>query len=299
MSFSMSARVALGYFCLAPIVSNGEIAHSVVTRTDAMMIASVRFKPGSVVFRLLLLAAVLSSSACATKVPKYSHIHVGHSLTGWVNTPENKGLFVTAEELANEIARLSVDSIDASRRQDFDVVRRNSKEINRLIGDDSRAVVTKPEDYTFLTALQGSINHMQFASESDDASSNLQEGVKDFTDNVGIIFARTEVLTTLAEVTASETDADRLTDIVREIRVLAVQNLEGEDINDSGHIGDTPEEYGLRQLRRDMAATIKKEDPPYRAIEQRYLFGLVRLPDGTWAFKDPGSGGGAYGTYSY
>ena len=216
-----------------------------------------------------------------------------------MNTPDDQGLFVTAESIAGEIAHLSVDSIDASRRKDVDTVRRNSKDIGRLVGDDPRVKITQPEDYTFLAALQGSVDHMQFASESDDASSNMKEGVKKFIDDSGTVFARTEVLKTLVDIAASETDPGQLTDITREIRVLAVQNLEGEDIDDSGYIGDTPDEYGLRQLRRDMAATIKKEDPPYRAIEQRYLFGLVRLPDGTWSFKDPGAGGGSYGRYSY
>jgi hypothetical protein len=249
--------------------------------------------------RLLLAASVLSLAACATTTPKFSHTHVGHSLTGWVNTPDNEGLFVTAEDIANEIARLSVESIDASRQKDFDLARKNYEVINGLIGDDPQVEITKPEDYTFATAFQGSVNHMQYASESDDATLNLQDGVQNFVDNSKTIMARTEVLKTLVEVALIEVNPDQLNEIAREIRVLAVQNLEGEDINDSGYIGDTPEEYGLRQLRRDMAAVIKKEDPPYRAVEQRYLFRLIRLPDGTWAFKDPGAGTGSYGGYSY
>jgi len=248
---------------------------------------------------LVIVFCVFGLLACATEVPKYSHIHVGHALNGWVNTPGQKGLFVTTEEFADRIARLSVSSIEASRKSDFATVRKNSEEIIRLIGDDPRAEIAGPDSYTFLTALQGAVNHLAFAVESDDASQNLQKGIQRVIDNSATLFARTDVLRTLAEVAMVEPGGDPLSDVAREIRVLAVQNLEGEDINKDNFIGDTPEEYGLRQLRRDLAATIENERPPFRPVEQRYLFGLVRLPDGSWQFRDPDSGGGTYGRYSY
>ena len=249
---------------------------------------------------LVILFTGFALSACATtEVPKFSHIHVGHALNGWVNTPDQKGLFVTAENFAGEITRLSVSSIEASRNSDFATVRTNSKEILRLIGFDPGDFITGPDSYTFLTALQGAVNHMEYAVDSDDASQNLRDGIQTVIDSSATVFARADVLRLLAELAATEPDDDQLSDVAREIRVLAVQNLEGEDINKNNLIGDTPEEYGLRQLRRDLAATIEKEQPPYRAVEQRYLFGLVRLPDGTWKFRDPDSGGGSYGRYSY
>jgi len=249
---------------------------------------------------LVILFTVFALLACATtEVPKFSHIHVGHALNGWVNTPDQEGLFVTAENLADQIARLSVESTDASKNSDFATVRRNSKEIMRLIGDDPRATIVGPDSYTFLTALQGSVSHMVYAIDSDDATENLRDGIQKVIENSATVFAHADVLKILVELAVNEPNNDQLTDMAREIRVLAVQILEGEDINKNNLIGDSPEEYGLRQLRRDLAATIENEQPPYRAVEQRYLFGLVRLPDGTWKFQDPDSGGGSYGRYSY
>ena len=246
-----------------------------------------------------VLTSVLILTGCVTEVPKFSHIHIGHSMTGWVNTPGNRGLFVEAEKIADNIARLSVESINAVSKSDQSIVVQNSQQILLLLGDDPHPEIKEQGKYTFLAAFQGSVDHMGFAAESEDASENIKQGVRKFIANSGTIFARVEVLWTLAEAATSESDANVLADIAREIRVLAVQNLEGEDIDNNNYIGDTPEEYGLRQLRRDVASMLEKEDPAYRPVEQRYLFGLVRLPDGTWSFRDPGSGGGSYGKYSY
>lgn len=245
----------------------------------------------------LAVTLLFTISGCAITTPKISHVHVGHALTGWVDTPEQRGLFVTAERIGQEIARKSVDSFQVAREGDVAAVHRKLGEIEALLGDRRRQEPEEPGGYTFLNALQLAVDHMRFASESQDASQNIRQGVEKFVTNSEVVFARVEVLKTLVEVAGSETDPEALSDTLREIRIVAVENLEGEDVNDNGRIGDTPQEYGLRQLRRDMAATLDKEDPAYRAVEQRYLFGLIRLPDGTWSFKDPDTGAGGYGGY--
>ena len=88
-----------------------------------------------------------------------------------------------------------------------------------------------------------------------------------------------------------------------EIEMLARANLHGEDLDGDGRIGSSPDEYGLLQLRRDIESMIAREDPPYATVSSWYLFNLIRLPDGSWIFRnryanevdDPYGGGGGGG----
>ncbi|MHC4560977.1 MAG: hypothetical protein ACYS80_27155, partial [Planctomycetota bacterium] len=66
---------------------------------------------------------------------------------------------------------------------------------------------------------------------------------------------------------------------------LARANVKGVDHNADGKIGPDPGEYGLEQLRSQITSMTDREDPPYQPVSQRYLFGLVRLPSGKWAFS--------------
>ena len=57
-------------------------------------------------------------------------------------------------------------------------------------------------------------------------------------------------------------------------------------------IGDTAE--SLRLLgwwRAELQAMIARENPPYRTVDEWYLFNLVRLPNGRWVFDKLGRGG--------
>ena len=67
-------------------------------------------------------------------------------------------------------------------------------------------------------------------------------------------------------------------------------NLSGEDLDQNGYIGNTLEEYGMKQLRRDLDAMIAAEDPAYQTVDRWYLFNLIRLPSGTWMFRRSKSG---------
>ena len=50
-------------------------------------------------------------------------------------------------------------------------------------------------------------------------------------------------------------------------------------------------DYGVAQLRRDLVDMINRETPPYRTVDDWYLFNLVRLPNGLWVFDKLGRGG--------
>jgi len=71
---------------------------------------------------------------------------------------------------------------------------------------------------------------------------------------------------------------------------LSQANLNGQDVDGDGVIGNQVNEYGMRQLRRDLDALVNRESPPYTTVDRWYLFNLVRLPSGDWLFRKRDSG---------
>jgi len=229
-----------------------------------------------------------------TKAPLISHAHYGHALTAWFDTPDQKGLFVVAEDTAERIAESAVllneeyDNLSETQKSD------SYRKINNLIGslDDS-----DEEGYTFLRALNEAGRHMEFAATVSDASTNMQGGSADFQRNMQAITIRADLLRDLTSTGIRSTSQDSK-QATRQMRILAVQLLEGDDLDGDGVVGNTAEEYGLRQLRADLAQVAAAETPRYQPVPKKFLFGLIRLPDGSWKFDDPKQTN-RYGRYSY
>jgi hypothetical protein len=127
-------------------------------------------------------------------------------------------------------------------------------------------------------------NHISFAADSEDASPNVRTEAKLFAKNVGGVVERCDLIALLAKDIAMSKRVEEAKALAAEIDKLALQNLNGIDLNRDGTIGVQANEYGVKQLRMEINDMIAREDPPYRTVEQTYLFNLVRLPNGRWVF---------------
>lgn len=234
--------------------------------------------------------SVVVLSGCATTTPKISHVHIGHTITGWVDTPEERGLFVTAEEEGKIIAD---QATLASNSQDLAQIKQHAHGIIHAV-DPSLEPSGPGLGYGFRKAITEAGHHVEYAAQSPDASANVKTGWANYQKNQQVVAERGELVLALAEAMVNAESLDEAQALASETRKLAVANLVGIDEDGDGVVGTTPREYGMKQLRADLVAMAERENPPYRAVPQRYLFGLVRLPDGTWSFQDPGSGGGGY-----
>ena len=242
--------------------------------------------------RLLLITSLvlmLLLQGCATQLPTFAHVHVGHALSAWTNTPNRIGLFILTENIANDITKLAVEADSQSNSGDMQTARNTIIKILPLIGS-TNDEVAEPDDYTFLSAYKGAIDHLSYAMASTDASVNLRNGLEELIQKKDIIIVRTEVIKELLNAVNQSANAGSQSELIKEIRKLSVQNFEG-DLN----------EYGLKQMRNEFYDILSRENPPYTVPEKKYLFGVIRLPDGTWfwQFKNADSGGGSYDQYSY
>lgn len=227
-------------------------------------------------------------SGCATTLPTFAHVHVGHTLSAWGDTPGKKGLFALSEELAVKMVETSIEASELAAAGNYRAAAAAGTRIAGIAGS-AEDQVNEPDDYTFNVAFARGIDHLRYAGESPDATKNLSDGLRNIVAKSDDIVVRGDLIRRLATALASMQDQDTIKDAVQQLRVMTVQNLEGGD-----------KQYSLREMRNDIATMLERENPPYTAPEKKYLFGVIRLPDGTWFwnFKSADEKG-SYGRYNY
>jgi hypothetical protein len=237
-------------------------------------------------FYLLVFVAVISNG-CSVKTPSVSHTHIGHTITGWVDTPDKQGLFTVAENKAHESLRFAEDATNKGN-----ALSRIKADMEKVIQatkspENTEGLMTK---YDVNTALTGVIHHIIFASTSDDASSNVKNFAAGFKNNAMTILDRCDLIGTYGKEIKNSMSQTDVAVLASEVLLLTRTNIFGNDSDGDSIVGSNPGEYGLVQLRRDLEAMIKREDPPYQTVDTWYLFNLIRLPDGKWKFRSRGSG---------
>jgi len=234
---------------------------------------------------VLIVFSLVVMAGCSQKLPLVSHAHVGHALTAWRDTPGEKGLFVVAE---NEVKTALDETSSAIASNQKAIVDKHLARTLIALNPDLVKVKTT-SGYGAVRALSGATDHLVFAAESDDASDNLKTLAYEFAE------AQLAVINTMklaAEVTllAQQSSGQEQRDLLLQLRTILNGAVEGQDINNDGKIGPNKDEYGLLQLREMFSTALQNEKPAYHPVEKKYLFGLIRLPSGGWAYRFNASG---------
>lgn len=232
---------------------------------------------------VLIVLTGLALGGCAQRAPKISHVHVGHAVTGWHDTPGQKGLFVTAEEKGQSAMQHARDAAQPGKRVD-----QMQASIRRVMADVDASVAPERggERYGLRQALVGAMDHIVFASEVDDASKNVTTSVPGFIANAAPVLARCDSIVAFGKEAVASSNPEEVKVLAAEIVRMTLANVEGVDTDGDGVIGSRRDEYGLKQLRRDLVAMTEREEPPYTTVSTWYLFNLIRLPSGIWAFRE-------------
>jgi hypothetical protein len=234
--------------------------------------------------RLTLLLAPLTLVACISRPPSIAHVHLGHALTGVHVTPGKQGYLLVAEKQAEDVYALAEKATKAA----------NIAELKAQV-EAANAATNSKEGFGLKHSLVMAANHISFAATSADASANVQQGAPEFSRNIVRVVERCELIDLLGrDVTASKS-LEEAQLLAGEIALLAKANLEGEDSDKDGVVGGKPAEFGVKQLRAELNGIIGRESPPYRTVDQWYLFNLVKLPNGIWVFDRLGRGGNIEG----
>ncbi len=255
----------------------------------------------------VLMMVILMLAGCATinkvmvveETPTIAHVHIGHAITGWKHSPDQKGLFQVAEQEA-DIAFVHA-GYAIEQPDNIDLIRLHTSHVMYAIDPKTRRQ-GPGTGFGLIRALTEATGHITYAAESDDASQNVIDFAKPFTKNARGVLERSELILALAEEIHQDLSVQEAFALAEEILILADANVKGIDKDGNGTIDVNPDEYGLKQLRHQMMEMVAKEDPPYVPVAKRYLFGLIRLPSGKWDFSwnvnhikgDRKAGGGDY-----
>jgi len=237
----------------------------------------------------LLIFVLMGMTACVTtQTPKMSHVHVGHAMTAWPDTPDERGLFITAEEeaiIAFEHAQYAVENA-----HDLTLIKMHIKHVQHAM--DADTVSEGPGlGYGLIKAISAARDHILFAADSKDASNNLKTSAPLWSENVDIILQRSSLIMSFIQEILNSDSYEEILVLTDEVKQLTEQNLYGYDADGDGVIGNVTADYGIKQLKNEMQLMIAREDPPYQLVDKKYLFGVIRLPSGEWAYdldKDSG-----------
>jgi hypothetical protein len=231
-------------------------------------------------FRSLTIVAALLLTGCVSRPPSIAHVHLGHALTGVHVTPGKQGYLLVAEKQAEDIVTLAQK---AKTNPDL-------AQIKAAVAAAEKATNSEDE-FGLKHSLIMASNHISFAATSPDASPNVQQSAPVFARDTVRVVERCELIGLLGKDVAASVSVEEAQLLAGEIESLAQANLGGEDANKDGVIGAVPAEFGMKQLRAQLDGIIARETPPYRTVDQWYLFNLVRLPNGRWVFDKLGRGG--------
>jgi hypothetical protein len=219
-------------------------------------------------------------SACIVHPPTIAHVHIGHAVTAVHVTPGHEGYLSVAELRAKE----AYDSAK-SANADADLLQLKVHIAAAVTATDSQ------ENFGVRQSVTMAANHISFAATSADASANVIRFAPTFATDTAAVVERCNYIGLLGKDVASSASLKEASVLAQEILNLARANVEGEDSKGDAAAGSEPSKYGVVQLRAEVQAMIARENPPYRTVDQWYLFNLVRLPNGRWVFDKLGRGG--------
>ncbi len=212
---------------------------------------------------LMLTLAACSLTGCYTVVrPTIAHVHIGHTIAGWTDTPEKAGLLSTAERDADIAAENARKAFQAGR--DPGELKRHAGYVLHAM-DPTLETGGPGTGYGFIRAMEGAIDHLRFAADSADASKNLKDSILGMEAAASRIRQSAKVSVAICEEIRRASKPEDLVSLAEELRTQS----------------DTVQR-ATRAWRAQLQEVIARENPPFSKIERRYLFGLIRLPNGLW-----------------
>lgn len=248
---------------------------------------------------IAIVLAGLLFAGCAQQMPLVSHAHMGHSLTAWHDTPDNEALLVVAEK---EIATALDDSTSLVRAGANEEKRQHFRNVVNALNPDIQS--TGPGlGYGAIRAMQGTVDHLEYAAQSPDASDNLVTSVVTLAQQGNAISSRLNQALDLAiaGTRGSDGQLEELgVALYKQLRLAVAGGVASIDLQSQELNG----EIGIRGLHEQMQLMLDREiEPRYEPLPRRYVLGLVRLPNGQWGYRLPKRQSSfssyGYGSYSY
>lgn len=213
---------------------------------------------------VVLACLALLGGCVSVELPTIAHVHVGHAITGWTDTPEGKGLCEVAQAEAAVATEHAAYAVEGAR--DPASVRLHLGHVLHAV-DPSREASGPGSGYGLLKSLDGCIDHLGFAISVPDASANLKAGTTPLLTALQPLKQEARTVAAMALQARQSGDAALTLAFAQEVRQRSDRLL-----------------VGLVQARQRLSTVLAAEAPPYRTVSRHYLFGIIQLPSGDWAW---------------
>jgi len=226
---------------------------------------------------------------CSTQLPLVSHAHVGHALTTWHDTPNQQGLMTVA---ADDLAVAKREAGVACEENDTYTGGRSMQNVVHALVPESQPIGAG-SGYGAIRALTASIEHLEYAATSPDASLNLVAAVAQLSIHGETVHERLKVAVKLAQESLAAAPGEwpaYCAQLERELQVAIHGGNTGQD-------GGGFPSIGFDVLHESLMAALGRENnPEYTPVPRRYVLGLVRLPSGHWEYQmaRPDQGGSVF-----
>ncbi len=223
----------------------------------------------------LLLGFLCALSGCVSlSLPSIAHVHLGHVLSGWSDTPQRQGLLRVARQDARVAAEHAEYAVQGAR--DLGSVRLHLGHVLQVL-DPALAPEGPGSGYGLVRAIDGVSEHLGYAGSVGDASAGLKTSLPPLIDGLQALRREAQLLMALAREGRRVGDPGQALAYAQEAQQRS-KALEAQ----------------LVQLGLRLETLLAAENPPYQPVAERYLFGLIRLPSGEWGFAKRRQGAGSY-----
>lgn len=198
--------------------------------------------------------AVLVWSGAASA--QESHVHIGHVMTGWSDTPEGAGLLPTAlkeAEIALQHAELAL-----SQPEDLQSIRLHSGHVLHAV--DPLAIEGGPGlGYGLEQAASGVAAHINLAAGAQDASENVRVHAEHVAASArNVVVWSGEIVRLIRQIQTND-NPKHANIMAGSVKNLLVCVINGCDANADGTIDWGPGEGGLAQAQQHMTLMMQGE----------------------------------------
>lgn len=195
-----------------------------------------------------LLAAALALSPAGAGESE-SHAHIGHVMTGWQDTPDQKGLLPTGQAEA-AIARQHI-GFALTDPADLGSIQAHTSHVLHAVNPEAEGA-GPGLGYGVRSAAAGVEAHINFAAASDDASDNVKLHAQHVGASALNVVEWSDEIALLAAMVKSATSAEDAAAAARKIEALFDCIIDGCDADGDGTVSWGPGEGGLAQAAAHM-----------------------------------------------
>ena len=185
-----------------------------------------------------------------------AHVHIGHVMTGWKDTPEKRGFLPTAIAEAKVAAQHAGFAADKTT---------NLAWMKTHIGHVMHAVDPSVEPkgpglgYGVIKAAGGAAKHVGFSAKSGGASENVKTHAVHVGASTKNAVTWGKLIVRLGKKVKAAKTVDQAAPLVKKIEELATRLVAGEDVNGDGKVTWHAGEGGLDTAKKHMGFMTKGE----------------------------------------